>query len=291
MSTITVIGPGAIGGSVAAWLCRTKAHEVTVCARTAFSEIVLETPEATFTARPSVLTSPADGVVADWILVATKAYDAAAAAAWFPRLAGSATRLAVLQNGVEHLDRFAPYFDPERILPVIVDLPAERSAPGRIRQRRSGRMTVPGTPMGHEFRSLFRGTEIDVTATDDFVTAAWTKLCINSAGAVDTLTLKPTRVVDVPEAAELMRGIIHECIVVGRAEGAQLADSLVEAVLDGYRKAPPDSINSMHADRLARRPMEIEARNGVIVRRGERHGIATPLNRAVVALLKAIEAP
>jgi 2-dehydropantoate 2-reductase len=34
--------------------------------------------------------------------------------------------------------------------------------------------------------------------------------------------------------------------------------------------------------------MEIETRNGVIVRLGEKHGIATPLNRMAVALLKAV---
>jgi 2-dehydropantoate 2-reductase len=35
--------------------------------------------------------------------------------------------------------------------------------------------------------------------------------------------------------------------------------------------------------------MEIDARNGVIVRKGEKHDIGTPLNRMAVALLKAIE--
>jgi 2-dehydropantoate 2-reductase len=49
-------------------------------------------------------------------------------------------------------------------------------------------------------------------------------------------------------------------------------------------------MNSLLADRLAGRPMEIEARNGVIVRFGERHGIPTPCNRTIVSLLKAAAA-
>jgi 2-dehydropantoate 2-reductase len=40
---------------------------------------------------------------------------------------------------------------------------------------------------------------------------------------------------------------------------------------------------------MAGRTMEIDARNGVIVRKGEKHGIPTPLNRMVVALLQAVE--
>jgi 2-dehydropantoate 2-reductase len=36
--------------------------------------------------------------------------------------------------------------------------------------------------------------------------------------------------------------------------------------------------------------MEIDARNGVIVRKGEKHGIRTPANKMVVALLHALAA-
>ena len=49
-----------------------------------------------------------------------------------------------------------------------------------------------------------------------------------------------------------------------------------------------DSVNSLHADRLARRPTEIDARNGVIVRLGRKHGIPTPCNQMAVALMEAM---
>jgi 2-dehydropantoate 2-reductase len=45
----------------------------------------------------------------------------------------------------------------------------------------------------------------------------------------------------------------------------------------------------MLADRLAGRPMEYDARNGVIVRRGARHGVAAPMNALMVALLEAAQ--
>jgi 2-dehydropantoate 2-reductase len=59
-------------------------------------------------------------------------------------------------------------------------------------------------------------------------------------------------------------------------------------VLQAYRSSPPDSVNSLHADRIADRPMEIEARNGVIVRLGQKHAIPTPANRMAIALLEAM---
>jgi 2-dehydropantoate 2-reductase len=55
------------------------------------------------------------------------------------------------------------------------------------------------------------------------------------------------------------------------------------------RRGPRDAKNSMLADRLAGRPMEIDARNGVIVRLGRKHGIAAPMNALMVALLEAVQ--
>jgi 2-dehydropantoate 2-reductase len=82
--------------------------------------------------------------------------------------------------------------------------------------------------------------------------------------------------------------MVAECVAVGRAEGAQLDDNLLEQVINIYRALPEDSVNSLLADRLAGRQMETDARNGAIVRKGEKHGIATPLNRMAVALLEAV---
>ena len=49
-----------------------------------------------------------------------------------------------------------------------------------------------------------------------------------------------------------------------------------------YRGVPPDAVNSLLAGRLAGRRMETDAR------KGEKHGIATPLNRMAVTLLEAV---
>jgi len=55
------------------------------------------------------------------------------------------------------------------------------------------------------------------------------------------------------------------------------------------RRGSRDGENSMLADRRAGRPMEIDARNDVIVRLGRKHGIATPMNALLVALLEAAQ--
>ena len=288
MSSIAIIGPGAVGGVIAGWLTQRGAHDLTLCARRPVGELSVELFSAGIVpVQPVVLTDPTQGRPVDWVLVTTKTYDAAGAAAWFPKLVGPATIVAVLQNGVEHRERFAPYLGAEKVLPVMVDIPAERPAPDRTIQRGPGKMIVPAGTAGTRFVELFAGTALAVTTTTDFKSAVWRKLCLNSAGVINALLLKPTGIFRDENIAGLAREIIRECIAVGRAEGAVLEDSLPDTIVAACRQAPPDSINSLHADRAAGRPMEIDARNGAIVRFGRKRGIPTPRNEMAAILLAA----
>ena len=287
--TAAIVGPGSIGGTIAAWLTASDAISVTLCVRTPFDRLVVETPTTRLDVMPRQISRPDAAQPVDWVLIATKTYDVAGTAAWLAQLVGPETRVAVLQNGVEHVRRFADYVPTDRLLPVMVDIPAERDAPGRIRQRRRGTMEVPRGPAGRAFAALFDGAEIDVSESPDFVTAIWRKLCVNSAGAVSVLSNEPGGVARREPAAEIMRALIRECIAVGRAEGADLDDSLMDSIVQGYRDAPADSVNSMLADRRASRPMEWDARNGVVGRLGEAHDIATPVSDTVAGLLATID--
>jgi 2-dehydropantoate 2-reductase len=288
MSRIAIVGPGAVGGVIAALLGQTGRHEVTLCARRPLAELTVETPGGVIVARPRVLTDPALATPVDWVLVATKAYDAAGAATWLQGLAAQGAPVAILQNGVEHRERFAPWLPAAQIVPVMVDCPAERTSPTFIRQRRTGRMVVQDDARGREFVTLLAGTPLEVTLTPDLKSAVWRKLCLNSSGVLNALILQPAGAMQDEKLGELVRVMVEECMAVGRAEGAVFEDGLPDKILQDYHTAPPDSVNSIHADRAAGRPMELDARNGVIVRLGRRHGIPTPYNLMAVALLEAM---
>lgn len=287
MARIALIGPGAIGATVVVELMRAERHEVITCARSPVARLTLETSEGASSVAPKLLTAPNAGAPVDWVLVATKAYDVAGAAVWLESLIGPNAYLAVLQNGVEHVARFRPFIAEDRILPVIVDIPVERIAPQHFRQRRAGTLAVPDGDPGRAFAALFAGTRIGAATTTDFCSAAWRKLAVNCAGAVSALLLQPAAIVQEDGVAEIMRALIRECIAVGRAEGASLDDGLVEEIIEGYRNGPPDAVNSLHADRLSGRPLEIDARNGAVIRFGRRHRIPTPVNDIMVTLLKS----
>jgi 2-dehydropantoate 2-reductase len=282
MARVAVVGVGAIGGVLAGLLQASGAHELSLCTRRPVGRLTVETPEGVVHVEAQNFTDPAQATVVDWVVVATKTYDSAGAKLWLRGLCGEGTQIAVVQNGVEHRENFAPEW---AVVPVVIDVPTERRPDGSILQRSKAVMRVEDSDAGRAFAALFAGTAAEVDVIADFVSAAWGKLCINAAGVISGLTLKPAGIFRDATWGRVALDLVAECVAVGRAEGAVLDDGVGERIVAGYRAGSPDSINSLLADRMAGRPMEIEARNGVIVRRGEIHGIATPLNRMAVALL------
>ncbi|MGA7343177.1 MAG: 2-dehydropantoate 2-reductase [Terracidiphilus sp.] len=289
MARVAVVGVGAIGGAIAGLLETAGGHEITLCTRRPLNTLSVETPEGLVRVTARNATDPAQAQPVDWVLVATKAYDAAATAGWFPALCAGGAPVAVLQNGVEHRERFEPYVPAERLLPIVIDCPAERLSDQTVLVRGAALMKVEDTPLGRSFAQLFQRARVKVELTGDFTTALWWKLCFNSVGALSALALKPSGVLRGQAMARVALEMVAECAAVGRAEGARLDESIGEEVLAMYKMHPADSVNSLLADRLAGRKMEWNARNGAIVRKGARHGIETPLNRMAAALLEAVE--
>ena len=288
MARIAIVGVGAIGGVTAALLQQAGGHELLLCTRRPMSGLSVEAPEGVVKVHATFATDPSEAFEVDWVIVATKAYGVAGAAKWLERLCLNGAPVAVLQNGVEHRERFAPYVAMERILPVMVDCPAERQAPDKIRQRGVMHLKVPDDALGRDFVELFAGTTADASVVPDFLSVVWRKLCFNSAGVLSALVLQPAGIVRGEAMGEVALQIIRECAAVARAEGAHLEENVADLVLAAQRAAPADSINSMLADRQAGRPVEIDARNGVIVQLGRKHGIATPANAMAVALMEAM---
>ncbi|WP_127819161.1 2-dehydropantoate 2-reductase [Microbacterium sp. CPCC 204701] len=285
---ITVIGAGAVGAAVAVRLALDPRNKVTVAVRTPVERLVVVADGARLEVSPAIISDPAQGRLSEWILVATKAYDAATAATWFPALVGASTIVAVLQNGVEHAERFEGSVPTDRVLPVVVDLPASRTTPGHVVQHRRGRLTVPLSDSGSAFVELFAQSGLDVTATADFTTAAWEKLCVNSVGALTAVTAAASLSPDNAATAGLVRALVAETAAVGRAEGARIDAAAEERIVRSLLSAPLGS-NSLADDRRAGRRLEVDARNGAVVRIGQRHGLPTPVNRVIVELLRSVE--
>jgi 2-dehydropantoate 2-reductase len=120
----------------------------------------------------------------------------------------------------------------------------------------------------------------------------WRKLIFNAAtnpiGALTGLT--HGRVCEDEALRRLVSGLVDEGKAVAAAQSIEL-DADPEALIDhaARRDVAYDHKASMLQDVQARRQTEIDYLNGGIVRFGRKHGVATPLNEAIVALVHGME--
>jgi 2-dehydropantoate 2-reductase len=290
-TTVAVIGLGSVGGVVAGCLAETGRHDVVACVRRPLTRLTVERPEGTVEVALRALTNPQTAQPVDWVLLATKTHHTAAAAPWLARLCRPSTRVAVLQNGIDHAARVAPYIGAATAVPVMVYFNGERLADDRVRIRHGGYadLEVADDTDGRAFASLLDGTTLSVTLTADFKTQAWRKLLINAAAnPMTTLTLRRQEVLRRPDVHALCLVVLEEAVAVARADGARLADDEPARVMATLLTFPPEVGTSMYFDRLAGRPLEADALTGAIVAAGERLRIPTPLNGALLTLLRAV---
>jgi 2-dehydropantoate 2-reductase len=233
----------------------------------------------------------------DFGIVATKCMHTAAA---IEATAPAFTRGAVcsVQNGVGNEEAIA-----ERIERVIrgTTFPAGRVVePGHVQWDVKGDTTIgPFEPSPASLAEVERLAEACTRAgmpTDAVADARgpqWRKLIFNAAtnpiGALTRLT--HGRVCEDPALRRLVSQLVDEGKAVAAAQGITL-DADPEELID--HAARPDVAYdhkaSMLQDVEARRLTEIDYLNGGVSRFGREQGIPTPLNDAVTALIKGLEA-
>jgi 2-dehydropantoate 2-reductase len=121
----------------------------------------------------------------------------------------------------------------------------------------------------------------------------WRKVIFNaSTNPIGALTgLTHGRVCERPDLRVLVTGLVDEGKAVAAAQGIELDADPEELIDHAARKdVAYDHKASMLQDVEARRQTEIDYLNGGIVRFGGECGVPTPLNAAIQALVKGVEA-
>lgn len=285
--TIALIGPGAIGTTVAAAL-----HEVgrtpRLCGRTAHPQLILRHDDGEIVVPGPVLSDPS-GVThpGDLVFIAVKTTQVADSADWLAALCDKNTVVCALQNGVEQTAQLAPYVNGAAVVPSVVWFPAQREPDASVWLRAKPRLTLPDTPQATRIVDALSGTRCAVELSPDFASVAWRKLLQNAVAGLMVLANRRAGMFAREDVTTLALAYLRECLAVARAHGAVLSDGVVQEIVDGFHAAPPDLGTSILADRQANRPLEWDIRNGVIQRYGRAQGIPTPISDVLVPLLAA----
>lgn len=285
--TVTIIGPGAIGGALAAAIVSGGGEPILV-ARTPFDRLRVEWPDGSINVAADCRTGVGDLTPSDVVIVATKATHNPSILPHLEACLGPESRLVIAQNGVDHLERFDPSIvgDAE-VIPAVVFLPAERPGPGHVVVGKAGRLVVPSSLGAGVVASLFAGTFVQIDQTDDWITAAWRKLVMNApSGAISLLARRGPEIYADNAARELLRALMDEVMIVAAAEGARLEPDLPEKYGRYFEANAGGHTTSIVLDRLAGVATEWRERNAAVGRIAARHGIDVPLNNALTTLIR-----
>jgi 2-dehydropantoate 2-reductase len=138
--------------------------------------------------------------------------------------------------------------------------------------------------------ALFARAGVPVELSDNVLGALWGKLLLNCGyNAISAITDIPYGpMVTLPGIARTVHDAVVECLAVAAALGVTIPGDVFAAV-DRIATSMPGQVSSTCQDLRRGKPTEIDHLNGYIAREGERLGVATPLNRALHALVKALE--
>jgi 2-dehydropantoate 2-reductase len=220
----------------------------------------------------------------DVLWVSPKAPQLEAALALAPAERVGAAAVVPMLNGIDHVARLRESY--ESVLAAAFRVESERVAPGLFRQPTPfARVDLAPGAWSDDVADELRATGLQVEIGLNEPTVLWEKLALLGPLALTTTAAgTPAGTVQAtPEWSERLFACQREAVAVGAAEGATLDGAALEAVLE----TPLGELRtSMQKDFDARRPLELDAIAGPIVRGGSRHRIATP---ATVELVRLVE--
>jgi 2-dehydropantoate 2-reductase len=246
--------------------------------------------------RPHATSEASELPACDFGIVATKAmHTSAAIAATAP--AFSEGCVATVQNGLGNEEAIAEH--AERVIRGTTFPAGKIVAPGHVQWDVKGDTTFgPFEPKPAPEGAIERLADactragMPARAVADARGPQWRKVIFNaSTNPIGALTgLTHGRVCEDPALRALVSTLVDEGKAVAAAQGIEL-DADPEELID--HAARPDVAYghkaSMLQDVEARRATEIDYLNGGIVRFGDEHGVPTPQNRAIWALVRGLE--
>ncbi|MVT70856.1 2-dehydropantoate 2-reductase [Bradyrhizobium pachyrhizi] len=240
------------------------------------------------------------------VLVTVKSADTAAMADVIARHAPGDAAVISLQNGVGNVPLLRERLPGRNVLGGMVPFNVVALGDGRFHRSTSGDIVIAQDDAGTATRLSVPGLAVKPTGNIDGV--QWGKLVVNLNNALNALSNIPLR----QQLAQrgwrrLLADQMAEGLAAVRAEGIapvsptplpsswmppllRLPDALFDMLLGRTMKIDPEARSSMWEDLQRGRRTEIDYLQGVITAIADRRGLAAPLSRRVIALIRKAEA-
>ena len=193
-----------------------------------------------------------------------------------------------LLNGIDHVARLRALFGRERVIPATIAGEMERVTPGRyVHPSPFAMLNVAGSGRGllADVVAKLETLGFSCRFVDSETTLMWNKLVFLGPFALATSAAGVPIGGVFADAArhQKLEACIREFCSVAIAEGAQVN---TEKVVAAFATVPKDMRSSMQKDVDRGNQPELDAIGGPVLAGGERHGIAVPATRELVAAVE-----
>ncbi len=246
-----------------------------------------------FVAHPDAAAAMGREDEADLVILTVKAYDTEKAVREI--VDKCPAPILSLQNGLKNEDTISKIAGGKRAVGGIITHGVRYLSPGKIIHTGTGE-TIIGEMDGSlserikKFANALTECGIETKVSGNIRTEIWRKAIVNAA--INPLTAilgcKNGYLLEDEHAKKLMKEICMEGMAVSKSIGIDISGDIVEKAREVARLTA-DNHSSMLQSINRNKRTEIDYINGEIVRTGRRNGIETPINSALVEIVKAME--
>jgi 2-dehydropantoate 2-reductase len=302
MAKIVVVGPGAIGSLLAAYLSKSPEEVHLFDKDSARAQqlteqgIKIEGVSGSWQAKVKATAKVDDIGPAEFIIICVKSYDTQKAAKAIEPLVGKDSLIITLQNGIGNIETISEQFSPALVAAASTNMGANLRDIGYLRHAGMGE-TVLGRLDGkitfnlRQLREIFNKVGLLTRISRDIEGLLWSKLIINvGINALTAITaLNNGRLIEYEWTHEILRDAVTEAVKVAKRKRIKLIFDDPLGKVESVCEATAKNISSMLQDVLKGKRTEIDFINGVIIRQAHSLGIPTPVNEVLYRLVKTIE--
>ncbi len=297
---VMIVGAGGVGGYLTAKLAQAFSGVTLLSRGTQLAAIrerglTLVDDGQSATVYPNCTDIPEEAGLQDAILFCTKGYGLKAAVEQVRPCVGPNTLLIPLLNGVNTHQRIRQYIDTGIVLDGCIYVFSRITSPGVIEKTGSISRVIVGVPGTlskdapeslHTLCALLRESGVNAELADDVIKETWIKwtfICSNGqANAYYNVCVGELR--EDPKMWAFLEGLLDEVLLLAEKEGIGLPKDLRERHLAAVKKLPYAGTSSLSRDlNEVDKPTELDLFAGEICRLADKHALAVPYNRSMLA--------